>query len=86
MCELLGISSQQAAPWHDPLTVFQQRGGNTADNPDGWGLAWRNATWKAFQAGELRVYRDGKLIGSLQTEPTWVTPGSEGTNAQEHAV
>lgn len=39
MCELLGYSGnreQGLAPWLDP---FRLRGGQTGDNPDGWGVA-----------------------------------------------
>jgi glutamine amidotransferase len=41
MCELLGISSSQPTGWREVLCPFRLRGGGTADNPDGWGLAYR---------------------------------------------
>lgn len=41
MCELLGISADQTVGPSQALSVFQKRGGETADNPDGWGLAYR---------------------------------------------
>ena len=40
MCELLGISSSRPAKAQTLLHAFQKRGGETADNPDGWGLAY----------------------------------------------
>jgi glutamine amidotransferase len=43
MCELFGLSaSQRIARSALPLTEFRARGGATADNPDGWGVAWRD--------------------------------------------
>jgi len=48
MCELFGLSaSQRIAGSVLPLTEFRARGGATADNPDGWGVAWRDTA--AFQ-------------------------------------
>jgi glutamine amidotransferase len=45
MCELFGLSaSQRIAGPVLPLIEFQARGGATADNPDGWGIAWRDAS------------------------------------------
>lgn len=43
MCELFGLSaSQRIAGSALPLIEFRARGGATADNPDGWGVAWRD--------------------------------------------
>jgi glutamine amidotransferase len=39
MCELFGLSSNRPVPPGELLCRFGARGGNTADNPDGWGLA-----------------------------------------------
>lgn len=39
MCELFGLSSNRPVPPGELLRRFGARGGNTADNPDGWGLA-----------------------------------------------
>lgn len=48
MCELFGLSASQAIAGSAlPLTEFRARGGATADNPDGWGVAWRDVG--AFQ-------------------------------------
>jgi predicted glutamine amidotransferase len=41
MCELFGLSASQARRGVDlPLAAFRRRGGEVADNPDGWGIAW----------------------------------------------
>lgn len=40
MCELLGVSSRIPLALGPLLRRFADRGGNTADNPDGWGLAY----------------------------------------------
>lgn len=45
MCELFGLSSHHPfAGGKLPLAAFRERGGGTADNPDGWGIAWREGT------------------------------------------
>jgi predicted glutamine amidotransferase len=42
MCELFGLSAKYPLPGETlPLAAFRARGGITADNPDGWGMAWR---------------------------------------------
>ncbi len=40
MCELLGISSSRPVSAQAVLHAFRRRGGETADNPDGWGIAF----------------------------------------------
>jgi glutamine amidotransferase len=40
MCELFGMSSDRPISARGPLSLFRLRGGETADNPDGWGLAY----------------------------------------------
>lgn len=40
MCELFGMSSDRPISAHTALSLFGMRGGETADNPDGWGLAY----------------------------------------------
>ncbi|HUW97951.1 MAG TPA: class II glutamine amidotransferase [Acidiferrobacter sp.] len=50
MCELLGINASRVVdvgPW---LCRFQPRGGETANNPDGWGLAY-------MRDGGFRLYK-----------------------------
>jgi predicted glutamine amidotransferase len=39
MCELFGLSSNRPVPPGELLCRFGARGGDTADNPDGWGVA-----------------------------------------------
>jgi predicted glutamine amidotransferase len=47
MCELFGISSDQPIAAGKELNVFRLRGGQAADNPDGWGLTWQeNGTFR----------------------------------------
>lgn len=42
MCELFGFSSSQPlAASALPLGEFRTHGGDKADNPDGWGMVWR---------------------------------------------
>lgn len=40
MCELFGMSASGSTTASTALAEFRLRGGETADNPDGWGLAW----------------------------------------------
>ncbi len=48
MCELFGLSSSHPMPLRNtPLVTFRLRGGQTADNPDGWGIAWHSAKREA---------------------------------------
>ncbi|MFB1489149.1 MULTISPECIES: class II glutamine amidotransferase [unclassified Thiocapsa] len=42
MCELLGLSSAQPVGLANILRAFARRGGETADNPDGWGVYHRH--------------------------------------------
>ncbi|MDP2812024.1 MAG: class II glutamine amidotransferase [Rhodocyclaceae bacterium] len=43
MCELFGASASAARGYSSWLLPFRARGGETADNPDGWGIAsWAN--------------------------------------------
>ena len=42
MCELLGLSASNPTAAEGPLREFRSRGGVAADNPDGWGLAYRD--------------------------------------------
>jgi hypothetical protein len=39
MCELFGLSSSRPVSLRGLLCRFRERGGDVADNPDGWGLA-----------------------------------------------
>jgi glutamine amidotransferase len=45
MCELFGSSSKfPLAACILPLAEFRSHGGDKADNPDGWGMAWHTGT------------------------------------------
>lgn len=46
MCELFGASASEARGYSTWLMPFRARGGATADNPDGWGIA----SWTDDQA------------------------------------
>jgi predicted glutamine amidotransferase len=47
MCELFGLSSDYPVAASQELNAFRLRGGEAADNPDGWGLAWQeNGTFR----------------------------------------
>lgn len=43
MCELFGMSSSQPLNMARELNRFRLHGGEVADNPDGWGMAWRES-------------------------------------------
>lgn len=52
MCELFGLCASHRIDGSDlRLAEFRARGGATADNPDGWGVAWRDK-------GTLRLERE----------------------------
>lgn len=48
MCELFGASAESSRRFDGWLRPFRGRGGETADNPDGWGIAW-------WHEGEERI-------------------------------
>ena len=82
MCELFGLSSNRPVLPGELLRRFRERGGNTADNPDGWGLATLDdgafRLWIAFEPGELRVYRAGRRIARFITHPRAMAPAPDG--------
>lgn len=51
MCELFGLSSDRPVQPGELLGRFGARGGDTADNPDGWGLA-------TLEGGEFRLVKE----------------------------
>lgn len=51
MCELFGMSSSRSTEACEPLRIFRMRGGDRADNPDGWGLAY-------LESGAFRIYKE----------------------------
>lgn len=72
MCELFGLSRRHPDSLrHTPLGEFRLRGGQTADNPDGWGIAWHEqAGFQLRKAPELGADSAdfAALIDSLHTE------------------
>lgn len=72
MCELFGLSaSQRIAGSALPLAEFQARGGATADNPDGWGIAWRDESVLRLEREPLPGYsseRFGNVIETIRSD------------------
>lgn len=65
MCELFGLSASHAiAARETPLGEFGLRGGLTADNPDGWGVAWRTG-WGG--AGQFQIAKEP--LPACQSKP-----------------
>lgn len=53
MCELLGLSSNTPADIRFSFSVLKERGGNTSDHSDGWGIG-------AYEGKGVRTFRDSK--------------------------
>jgi glutamine amidotransferase len=51
MCELFGLSSNRPVQPEDLLCRFGARGGDSADNPDGWGIA-------TLEGGAFRLVKE----------------------------
>lgn len=62
MCELFGASASLSRDYARWLTTFRARGGATADNPDGWGLAW----WRGGRARIEKAPEPGHRSERLQ--------------------
>lgn len=71
MCELFGLSGNRAIAPSDLLREFGRRGGATADNPDGWGLACHTSEgfvlYKAAEAAASSP-RFAALAGSVRVD------------------
>ncbi len=53
MCELFGISASAPFIPAQAMRTFRLRGGQSADNPDGWGIAYREgASFRLIKAPE----------------------------------
>lgn len=66
MCELFGLSaSQRIAGPVLPLNEFQARGGATADNPDGWGIAWRDGSDFHLEREPLPGHSSARFAGTI---------------------
>lgn len=97
MCELFGASAKQPGNYARWLSAFRARGGETADNPDGWGLAWwsdgRAVLEKAPEPGchsERLEQLAEEVVGDLvlahvrkATHPA--VPGPDNTHPFTHA-
>ncbi len=53
MCELLGLSANTPADIRFSFSVLKERGGNTGDHRDGWGIS-------AYEGKGARCFRDSK--------------------------
>jgi len=73
MCELFGTSARHARDYASWLVTFRARGGGSADNPDGWGIAsWTDGHvsiekspepgWRSARFLELAESVTGKLL------------------------
>lgn len=71
MCELFGLSSNRVTLASDLLREFGRRGGEVADNPDGWGVAYRTpggfVLRKAPEAA-ARSVRFAHLVESVHSD------------------
>jgi len=56
MCELYGMNSSASIVVESALLRFRQRGGAEADNPDGWGLAYRDHS--STQTNNFQIYKE----------------------------
>lgn len=66
MCELFGLSaSQRIAGPVLPLNEFQARGGATADNPDGWGIAWHDDSDFHLEREPLPGHSSAHFAGAI---------------------
>lgn len=71
MCELLGISSSRPKKTQALLHAFLRRGGEDADNPDGWGLAFLHDDRFTLHKEPLPAAHSQRLMelaDSVQTE------------------
>lgn len=68
MCELFGLSASRPMPGRAlPLAEFGARGGALADNPDGWGVAWREAGAFRLDKEPLPACGSARFLGLIET-------------------
>lgn len=70
MCELLGFSGDREQNLSRWLTPFRSRGGGSADNPDGWGVAaWHESVATLVKSADpgFSSAQFADLAGELQT-------------------
>ncbi len=66
MCELFGLSSSRPVVGETlPLAAFRERGGGSADNPDGWGIAWREAGRIRLDKAPEAAFRSDRCAGAI---------------------
>ncbi|MBP9150046.1 MAG: class II glutamine amidotransferase, partial [Rhodoferax sp.] len=66
MCELFGFSSgQPLAASALPLDEFRTHGGDKADNPDGWGMAWRTGGTVQLDKEPLPGFRSARFAALI---------------------
>jgi glutamine amidotransferase len=66
MWELFGLSARhRIASSALPLADFQARGGATADNPDGWGIAWREGGTVHLEREPLPGHGGERIAGVI---------------------
>lgn len=96
MCELFGASAHQSRTYAHWLMAFRSRGGATADNLDGWGLAWwcdggvslAKAPEPGHSSKQLRQLADdvvGNLVlGHVRKATHPAIPGQDNTHPFAH--
>jgi len=71
MCELFGASAAQPIGLGRWIVPFRKRGGGSADNPDGWGVAsWTSRRLRIEKAPEpgATSARFGRLASTMRSE------------------
>lgn len=97
MCELFGVSARREMSFTDWLIPFRSRGGGSADNPDGWGIAsWVNNQasiekypepgWRSERFQELAKSVTGQLLmAHVRKARNPPTPGLLNTHPFAHS-
>lgn len=63
MCELFGMSSNRPTDLTASLGLFASRGGENADNPDGWGLAYLETGAFRLEKEPIAAAQSKRLAG-----------------------
>ncbi|MFZ5559083.1 MAG: class II glutamine amidotransferase [Pseudomonadota bacterium] len=61
MCELFGLSAARPRAAARLLAEFRLRGGASADNPDGWGIAWRGPSGWHLEKAPVPAATSGRF-------------------------
>lgn len=68
MCELFGLSARRRLDGRTlPLAHFGARGGCVADNPDGWGIAWRDGAALRLEKEPIAACRSLRFESLLRS-------------------